>query len=244
MGSHTIINGLNGELARVVKSTRTDTLNRKNEWVLKLLGVLEQHAAEEKKVLGNESLTQQGKRQALATFATKETAPGLTWVRNLVGDLEQTDQDYRTRFYTIDSGIQDPAVRLPTFVYVWGKLDTLDVTGRMTRFAQAAERDDVVVMAAMLENPLGPMITDDVNERALTERAKRRFPQAYDNFQQNTYLLEVLKTYRNWIGRWLVDEVGVEIRVIREAFGDEIADTLTVQQTGLRPPDAHPVGVQ
>lgn len=38
MGSHTIINGLNGELARVVKSTRTDTLNRKNEWITKFLG--------------------------------------------------------------------------------------------------------------------------------------------------------------------------------------------------------------
>ncbi|MHC9064015.1 hypothetical protein ACYX34_15170 [Nitrospira sp. CMX1] len=235
MGTDTISNALNQELGRVVKSTRTDTLNLKNKWTAKLLEVLEQHAVEEKKVLLNESLSQQGKQQALATFATNETAPQLKWVRNLVKDREQADQGYRTQFYTIDSGIKDAAVRMPTFTYLWSKLDTLDLTGRITRFTQAAEKNEVVVMTGMLENPLGQMVNEDVKERALTERAKRLFPQHYENFEQNAYLLEFLRTYRNWIGRWLADEVGVEVKVIRENLGDEIADVLTVQRTGVRP---------
>ena len=51
MGSHTIINALNDELARARKGTSTDTINLKNDWAIKLRGVLELYAAEEKKVL-------------------------------------------------------------------------------------------------------------------------------------------------------------------------------------------------
>ena len=87
------------------------------------------------------------------------------------------------------------------------------------------------------------MVNEEAKERALTERAKRRFPQAFENFEQNGYLLDFLNTYRNWLGRWLADEIGVEIKVIRENLGDEIADTLSTQRTGLREPDAQLLGV-
>ena len=172
----------------------------------------------------NESLTHQGKREWLAKYSTNEIVPRLKWIRNLVKDRQESDQGYRTRFYTIDSGLKDPAIRMPTYLYLWSNLDTLDSARRITRFTQAAEADEVVVIRAMLENPLGPMITEEVRERALTERAKRRFPQAFENFEQNAYLLEFLRTYRDWLGRWLANEICVEVKVIRENLGDQIAD--------------------
>jgi len=233
MGCSVIINALNGELARPVKSVRTEWLNRKNELTRKALFVLEQHQSEENKIISNESLTSQGKQEAIRTLATKETVPQLKWLRNVIKDLQETDQGYRKRFFTVTSGIENPEERMPTYVYLWGKLDALDPNERIKQFLQAAEADQLKVLAAMLENPLGAMVDEEVKERALTERAKRLFPQQYEAYEQNALLLEYLVMTRDWTGRWLGMEVGVEIKAIRDALGDEIADTLTVQQTGI-----------
>lgn len=230
----TIINGLNGELVRTLKQTvSTETLNRKNELTTKLLEVLEQHAAGEHKIFSNESLTGQGEKQALSTLGTEETVPKLKWMQRVVTDLEGVEQGYRMQFFTITSGIKDPAERMPIFTFLWTKLDVLVPSERIKQFAQAAESDELVILAAMLENPLGSMVNEEVQERVLTERAKRRFPQPYENFEQNALLLEFMTMARDWVGRWLFGEVGVEIQAIRDALGDELADMLTQQTTGL-----------
>ena len=71
------------------------------------------------------------------------------------------------------------------------------------------------------------MINEDVKQRALAERAKRLFPNDYTNFEQTRLLLEFLITFRDWIARWLNQEVGVNLSVIRVNLGDEIADALS-----------------
>jgi hypothetical protein len=230
----TKINAFQSELARPTKQTeKTQILNRKNELILKLLAVLEQHAAGEAKIFGNESLSGPGKQKALRTLGTNGTVLALKWLRNVIKDMQEADRGYRARFFTIDSGIKDPAVRMPTFTYLWSKLDTLAQKDLITQFLQAAQRDNEVVMAAMLEHPLGAMVNEKVKSQALTERAKRLTPQQYEAFEDNAILLEYLVMVRDWIARWLFGEVGVEIQPIRDALGDEIADALTVQQTGI-----------
>ena len=124
-------------------------------------------------------------------------------------------------------GIDDAVERLLTYTYMWGKFDPMDQSARVTQFLQSAERNEVLIMAAMLENPLGAMVNEEVKERALTERAKRLTPNDYQNFEQNQILLEFLVVFKDWIARWLNQEVGVDLSVIRTNFGDEIADALT-----------------
>jgi len=229
MAFSVIINALNGELTRPVKSVRTEWLNDKNGYTRKMLAPLEQYAAEDAKIDGNESLSPQGKSDAKRTYATDTTLPRLKDIRNAIKDLQDKAQQLRAQFFTINSGIEDVAERMSTYIYLWGKLDTLDVSERVSQFFQAAEANKVNVMAAMLENPLGPMVNEDVKERALTERAKRLFPQQYTAYEQIALLLEYLTMMRDWIGRVLGVEIGVEIQAIRANLGDEIADILTTQ---------------
>lgn len=230
---HTIINGLNGELARTVKATHTETLEEKNKFTNRTLTVLERYASEEKKHDANESLSHQGKAQANKTFATNQTVPALEWLQTEIERLEAKDQRYRTQFFMINSGIADAVERMLTYTYLWSKLDPLDQSARVTRFSQAAEHDQLVVLSAMLEHPLGPMVEDEIKERVLTERAKRLTPRDYDNFEQTQILLEFLVMVREWVARWLFNELRVEIPVLRTNFGDDIADMFEHQTTGI-----------
>ena len=229
----TKIQAFASEVIRTQKGIANETWNRKNELLQKLLAVLESHESVENNIFSNESLTSQGKQAALAKLGTNETAPSLKWLRNVLKDLQEKDQRYRAQFFRLESGIEDVAVRMPTYVYLWSKLDTLDQNERITRFCLAAEHDEVVVLAAMLENPEGPQVTEDVKERALTERAKRLTPRDYENFEQNAILLEYFIMVRDWLGRWLFGEVGAEIKAIRDALGDAVGDMLSQQTTGI-----------
>ncbi len=222
-----IIAALNGELAHVVKGTDNVTLKTKNQYIINILAALAVHQSAEHTILANESLSQEGKMKELKKLGTAQTAPALKWLSDDIKKLEAKDQRYRTQFFTMTSGIENAVERMLTYTYFWTKLDPLDQSARVTRFVQAAERDEIQVMAAMLENPFsGPMVNEEVKARALTERAKRLTPNDYHNFEQTQILLEVLTMIRDWLGRWLALEVGVEISVIRTNFGDELADAL------------------
>ena len=235
MGSSvsTINNGLTMELARPVKSAHTDTLNAKNEYIRNTLAPLEREASEEAKLAANESLSHQGKAQAIKTFATRETVPALAWIRKEIERLQAKDQRYRTQFFTIDSGLKDPTERLLTYTYLWSKFDSLDQKSRVTQLVHAANHDQLTVLGAMLGHPLEPMVNEEVKERVLAERAKRLTPRDYDNFEQNQILLEFLTMVREWVARWLFNEIHVEISVLRTNFGDEIAKMFEHQTTGI-----------
>ena len=241
MGSTTIIGMLNTQLGHSPKGISTDVLNERNTLILKLVKVLEAHDAAELKILRDESRSPAGKATALAKLGTDETTPALRWLGRVIEDRQAKDEGYRTRFFTIDSGITDVAERMAILVYLWTRLDVLDSNGCSVRFLLAAEENEVVILAAMLQNPGGVMVAEDVRLRALTERAKRLFPQQYDNFEQSQVVLELLVMIRDWLARWLALEVRVEIPVIRTNLGHEIADTLTTQTiTGIPQPDTQP----
>lgn len=233
MGTSQIIAGLKGELLHTLKGISNDALKTKNEYIVKLLMTLDGHQSVENGINANESLSQAGKLQDLKKLGTETTAPALKWAKIVIKEMQEKNQRYESQFNQIDSGIKDLAERMPKFVYLWGKLDMLDPNERIKQFLQSAEQDQVVVLAAMLENPFGPMVTDDLKQRALTERAKRLTPRDFENFEQNELLLEFLVAFRDWIGRWLNQEVGVEIPVLRANLGDEVADFLTTQVTGI-----------
>ena len=216
-----------------MKAAHLETLKEKNKYNLSTQAPLERHAAEEAKLAGDEGRTHQGKAEGIKTFATNQTVPALKWMRTEIERLQAKDQRYRTQFFSIDSGMTETVERMLTFTYLWNTFDALDPSARITRFCQAADSNDMKVMAAMLDHPLGPMVEDEVKERALTERAKRVTPRDYDNFEQNQILLEFLVTIREWVARWLFNEIHVEISVLRTNLGDEIAKMFEHQTTGI-----------
>ena len=228
MGFSTIINAAKGELMRPVKSMRTEWLNDKNGYTTKLLTVLEDYQTEEDKIDGNEGLSQQGKMEAKRAYATATTTPRLKFLRTEITNLQDKAQQLRTQFFTINSGIADVAERMPRYVYLWSRFDSLDQAERVSQFCQAAEADNILVLAAALEHPLG-LVPEDVRARALTERAKRVFPKQHEAYAQIGLLLEYLTMMRDWIGRTLGVEIGVPIEAIRNNLGDEMADILTAQ---------------
>ena len=242
MSATTILNMLNAQLGFSPKTLSTDVLNERNSILIKLTKVLEGHDASELLILRDESRTQSGKAAALKTPGTDETSPALKFMKNIIDGLETKDANYRKRFFSVDSGIVNITERMAVFGYLWNKFDTLDQSARVTQFAQAAEQDQVRVLASMLEHPLvDTMVSDDVRQRTLTARARRLYPQPYDNFEQNQVVLELLVMIRDWLGRWLGIELRVEISILRTNLGDAVGDFLDAQtRTGLPQPNTAP----
>jgi hypothetical protein len=140
MGSSQITNALKLEAGHVLKGASNETVTAKAAYINKLVASLEEHQSGDHKIMANKSLSQQGKMDALRRLGTNDTAPALKWIRPEVTRLQEKKERYQRQFFTVDSGIEDLAERMPTFVYLWGKLDALDNNARIKRFYQAAER--------------------------------------------------------------------------------------------------------
>ena len=222
MGTTQIISGIQMASEHVVNGSTPDTIIEKRTLGRKVLTPLEAHQSVAHGIMADLSKSQQGQMEAIKKAGTTTTAPAFKWMRNEIAKLQEKDQRYRTQFYTITSGIENAVEQAVMYSYLWSKLDPLDQSARVTQFLQASERDDLKVLAAMLENPFGPMVNEEVKTRALTERAQRLFPRDYEIFEQNALLLEFLTMARDWIARWLREEVGVDIAVVRANLGDEI----------------------
>lgn len=241
MSATTILGMLNTQLGHSPKGLSTAVLNERNAAILKVVKTLEEHDADELLILRDESRSPAGKAEALKKLGTEKTAPSLRWLRRIVEALELKNENYRAKFFTVDSGITNVVEKMAIMSYLWNRFDVLDGPQCGTRFLLAAERDEVLVLAALLTNPFGVAVPDDVRLRGLSERAERLYPQPYNNFQENQIVLELLTMIRDWLARWLALELRVEIPVLRENLGDAVGDFLDAQlRTGLPQPNTPP----
>ncbi len=219
-----ILAALNGELAHTVHAMTNDTLMEKIADIKKLSTTLEDHQREDHKIMSDLGLSQQGQMEKLKKLAIDKTIPSLKWLKDKIEKLDANAQRLRSEFLTIDSGIKDPTERIQIYVYLWGKLDGLDANARAKRFLIAAEADEVKTLAAILAHPEGEMVDQEIKERALFERAKRLKPQDHETFEQAELLSEFLTTMRDWMSRWLAEEIGVEPNILRTNLGAELTD--------------------
>lgn len=218
---------LDGELAHTIPGMTTDTLNTKRQYIIDIRAKLDAHEAEDHTIMTNLGLSQQGQMEAIKKLAIDRTIPALKWLKVEIEKLDAKVQRLKSEFLSIDSGIKDPTERIQTYVYLWGKFDQLDPNARIKRFCLAAEANEVTTMAAMdahPEYPEGTMITQEVRERALYERAQRLRPQDFENYEQAELLSEFLTMIRDWLSRWLSEEIGVEPSILRTNLGANIAD--------------------
>jgi hypothetical protein len=145
------------------------------------------------------------------------------WLKNLVTKHEGEDKDFRTRLYTVTSPVKDNDIRRELRN---GEIRSLLVgqnqAERDRQFLLAAEQDRDEVLDAMLDSPMGPMVSEEMKQRALDARAKRQQPNDYAGFQQNTLRLDYARVLQELIGRRLYS-IGVDAAKIKTVLGVTVA---------------------
>ncbi len=70
----------------------------------------------------------------------------------------------------------------------------------------------------MLNSPTGEMVSEEVKRRGLDERAKRLRPLEYEQYKQNTLLVEYMRSLRDHVSLWLRG-LGVDSKAIHAVLG-------------------------
>jgi hypothetical protein len=222
MSAQTLITNLQHQLGEIGKDWSTGSLNTRVGWLNKLIAQLEQYDADELKILNNEHLNQAGKMVAISELGIKFLSR-VEWLKNLVTKHEGEDQGFRTRLYAVKSPVKDNDIRREQRN---GEIRSLLVghnqAERDRHFLLAAEADRDEVLDAMLDSPMGPMVSEEMKQRALDARAKRQQPNDYAAFEQNTLLLEYVHMLRDLIGRRLYS-IGVDAAKIKDVLGVTVA---------------------
>lgn len=222
MSAQTLITNLHTQRGEIGKDWSTGSLNTRVGWLNKLIAQLEQYDADELKILSNEHLNPAGKMSAIRDLGAKLLST-VDWLKNLVTKHEGEDNGFRTRLYTVQSPITDNELRREQRN---GEIRSLLVGQnqgeRDTQFLLAAEHDHDEVLDAMLDSPMGPMVSEEMKQRALDARAKRQQPNDYAAFQQNTLLLDYAHMLQELVGRRLYS-IGVDASKIKDVLGVIVA---------------------
>lgn len=220
MSAQTLITNLHTQRGEIGKDWSTESLNTRVGWLNKLIAQLEQYDADELKIRSNEHLNPAGKMSAIRELGAKLLST-VDWLKNLVTKHETADHGFRTRLYTVTSPVKDIRRELRN-----GEIRSLLVghnqAERDRHFLLAAEADRDEVLDAMLDSPMGPMVSEEMKQRALDARAKRQQPNDYAAFEQNTLLLEYVHMLRDLIGRRLYS-IGVDASTIKAVLGVTVA---------------------
>lgn len=210
MSVRLIINACEDQLKRPLQSSvRSETYNTVNQWILKLLEKLRAHEKTENQILANKSLSPQGKTDKLRELATNETLPALKWLVNVLDELTKKDARFRQEFFVVDLNVPDAMLRFWILHEIRQReFEGMDQGARDSRFVEAALKNDVPILAAMLDYQGAPLVTQEVQERGLLSRAETTQPERYQAYQQNTLLIEWAEMARDWVARWLL-ELGV-----------------------------------
>lgn len=206
------------------------SIETKDGWLNRFIAELGEHDADELKTLRNEHLNQNGKMAAIAEKGTKflET---VAWLKTAANRREAEDQRLRKFLYTVNSPIKDNELRRDLRNReVRDFLNGLNQAERDRHFLLASQEDRDEVLDAMLTGPMGPLVSDDMKQRALDARAQRQHPNDYAGFQQNTLLLDFAHMLQELVGRRLY-AIGVDASKIKDILGV----TVTSEDEARRP---------
>lgn len=221
MSAQTLITNLHSQRGEIGKDWSTESLNTRVGWLNKLIAQLEQYDADELNIRSNEHLNPAGKMSAIRERGAKLLST-VDWLKNLVTKHEGEDQGFRTRLYAVKSPIKDDLRRELRNGDIRRLLVGQNQAERDTQFLLAADQDRDEVLDAMLDSPMGPMVSEEIEQRALDTRAKRQQPNDYAAFQQNTLLLEYVHMLQDLIGRRLYS-IGVDAAKIKNVLGVIVA---------------------
>jgi hypothetical protein len=234
MSAQTLITNLHTQRGEIGKDWSTESLNTRIGWLNKLIAQLEQYDAEELKIRSNEHLNSAGKMSAIRELGAKLLST-VDWLKNLARTHEGEDNGFRTRLYAVKSPIKDNDIRRELRNgEIRGFLLGQNQAERDTQFLLAADHDRDEVLDAMLDSPMGPMVSEEIKPRALDARAKRQQPNDYAAFEQNTLLLEYVHMLQELIGRRLYG-IGVDAAKIKDVLGVTVAREEEVRRPPVTP---------
>jgi hypothetical protein len=187
----TIITRLTSELSQSRLDMDTATLNRRNELWTKLLARLEAFATEERAILANRTLSDEGKQEQLAKRAEAVLADA-AWFRQVLKDNESAHARLTTLLFTVESPVKDERLRYDRAREIRDRMAGLNPAERDTAYVLASERGQAEVLLALQDAPGGSWVSPDIRERADIERAKQAQPDVYETYRQNEILHEHL----------------------------------------------------
>jgi hypothetical protein len=223
MSAQTLIVNLKAWRGMIGKGWGPGAIETRDGWLNRLITELEEeYEASELKILSNEHLNPAGKMSAIRELGTR-FLPTVAWLKTAATRLEGEDKGFQTRLYAVKSPITDNELRREQRN---GEIRSLLVghnqAERDTQFLLAAEHDHDEVLDAMLDSPMGPMVSEEMKQRALDARAKRQQPNDYAAFQQNTLLLDYAHMLQELVGRRLYS-IGVDAAKIKNVLGVTVA---------------------
>ncbi|MDE3039657.1 MAG: hypothetical protein KGJ82_03635 [Nitrospirota bacterium] len=226
----TLLARLNNELAQPVRhDLSTDSLNRWLGWLTKLQSRIEQVAATIKPLMSNASYSDTGRAAQIADLATA-SIPQFAWLGNLGDDLDNGCKRSESQLLAVESPIKDPILR--ELRAQEGRSDLRDLAPHEidAAFLKASQEDRDEIMWALLNSPTGPMVSDDMQARALTDRAQRLQPDLYATWKDLELLRDSMTSWRQHISLWLTG-LGAAPQLVADTLRLPYAD-----QPGFQPP--------
>ncbi|MBX3347783.1 MAG: hypothetical protein KF747_03480 [Nitrospira sp.] len=232
MSAQTLIVNLKTQLGVIGKGWSQGSIATRDGWLNRLITELEEeYEGPESKILNNEHLNQAGKMAAIRNLGTK-FLPTVAWLKTAATRLGGEDKGFRTLLYAVKSPIKDELRRELRNGDIRRLLVGQNQAERDTQFFLAAEQDRDEVLDAMLDSPMGPMVSEEMKQRALDARAQRQHPNDYAAFQQNTLLLEYAHMLQELVGRRLYG-IGVDAAKIKDVLGVTVASEDEVRRPSV-----------
>lgn len=199
----TLISRITTELSQPVRRDMSvDVLNRRNELWVKLHDRLVQFAERDKAILANRTLSDEGKQQQQAKLAV-ELLADLAWYRRVLKDIEAAQARFKTVLFTVQSPVKDERRRDDRARELRDRMAGLNQTQRDAAYLKASQQDQPEVMWALLDAPGGSWISEEIQQRADTERAKHAQPDTYAAYTQNEILHEQVHSMADHLAMWL-----------------------------------------
>lgn len=232
MSAQTLIVNFKLWRGEIGKGWGPGALATRDGWLTRLIEELEEdYEGQELKILSNEHLNPAGKTAAIRDLGM-EFLPTLAWLKTAATRIEGEDQGFRKRLYAVKSPIKDDLRREQRNREIRSLLIGQNQAERDKQFLLAAEQDRDEVLDALLDSPMGPMVSEEMEQRALDARAKRQQPNDYAGFQQNTLLLEYVHMLQDLLGRRLYS-IGVDAAKIKDVLGVTVASEEEVRRPSV-----------
>lgn len=184
------------------RNMETYVLNRRNELLGGVLKNVESFETVEKRITSDRFMSDEGKRAKLAEEALKALAT-FKGFGVKIQEIEDHLSQLRNKLFVIARPKRDETLQFLREQEIRGHYVDMTQQERDAAFIHAAEQDRDETLLALLDAPIGPMVTEEVKDRVFEARAKRVFPADYKTYEQNTMLLEVLNAMRRGIAEWM-----------------------------------------
>jgi hypothetical protein len=202
------------------KVLETEDLNLRNKIWVNTQQTIEDVGVEEDRIANDRYKSEEGKREALAAFATKVASNKFAYLGNALMKSKESEEGLTN---TLLGAITkrptgDPVVLYSREKEIRDQVRLLDINQRNSHYLKRLEADDLETIRALLDCPGGSMVDQEVRERAEDAYALRTNPDKYRKLKSVQLFQEHLRSLAVQVSMWLRD-LGGDEQVVNEALG-------------------------